>query len=318
VLLNRKLIRCPICKDENKYFVNISDHLIKIHHLISSDSRKPFLKAIKQNASLYVTANVDPALCGDCTPPSSLPPVNDSIPAISSVNNAFKPKKSSKLASLYNKRKSSTTPVKLNDKRIKYSLNRNSQAYFEPVEPDLEHQIESSEDNLDYIDKLIAEDSLLNANNDDPNQQTATLDDISKDAMDNILYTNNNANLDENSNNGTTRSVGKKNSLFFLLQQRKSSLKNGSVLPTAVDTPPSSSSSQTSDNRSNYAFSSNANIGANPSDQMNKIDEVNESFCTEKNKNTVSGQMDDNLNNQSSLDSIGFELTDNQASNLGN
>jgi hypothetical protein len=43
----RKLIKCPICVDENKYFVNISDHLIKIHHLNTSEMRKPILKSIK-------------------------------------------------------------------------------------------------------------------------------------------------------------------------------------------------------------------------------------------------------------------------------
>jgi len=51
-LLNqqRKMIKCPICTDENKYFVNISDHFIKIHHLITSEMRKPFLKKIKDES----------------------------------------------------------------------------------------------------------------------------------------------------------------------------------------------------------------------------------------------------------------------------
>ena len=43
----RKLIKCPICTDDNKFFVNISDHLIKIHHLNTSEMRKPVLKSIK-------------------------------------------------------------------------------------------------------------------------------------------------------------------------------------------------------------------------------------------------------------------------------
>ena len=43
----RKLIKCPICSDDNKFFVNISDHLIKIHHLNTSEQRKPYLKTIK-------------------------------------------------------------------------------------------------------------------------------------------------------------------------------------------------------------------------------------------------------------------------------
>jgi hypothetical protein len=47
---NRKFIKCPICLDDNKYFVNISDHLIKIHHLVTSESRKPILRQIKENS----------------------------------------------------------------------------------------------------------------------------------------------------------------------------------------------------------------------------------------------------------------------------
>jgi hypothetical protein len=48
----RKLIKCPICSDDNKYFVNISDHLIKIHHLNTSEQRKPILKTIKSWSKL--------------------------------------------------------------------------------------------------------------------------------------------------------------------------------------------------------------------------------------------------------------------------
>lgn len=51
---NRKFIKCPICLDENKYFVNISDHLIKIHHLVTSEMRKPILKQIKENSTLCI------------------------------------------------------------------------------------------------------------------------------------------------------------------------------------------------------------------------------------------------------------------------
>lgn len=51
---NRKFIKCPICLDENKYFVNISDHLIKIHHLVTSEMRKPVLKQIKENSTLCI------------------------------------------------------------------------------------------------------------------------------------------------------------------------------------------------------------------------------------------------------------------------
>jgi hypothetical protein len=47
---SRKLIKCPICED-NKHFVNISDHLIKIHHLIDSEKRRHILKQIKQRIS---------------------------------------------------------------------------------------------------------------------------------------------------------------------------------------------------------------------------------------------------------------------------
>ena len=50
---NRKFIKCPICLDDNKFFVNISDHLIKIHHLVTSESRKPILKQIKENSLNY-------------------------------------------------------------------------------------------------------------------------------------------------------------------------------------------------------------------------------------------------------------------------
>jgi hypothetical protein len=61
-LLNqqRKMIKCPICTDENKYFVNISDHFIKIHHLITSEMRKPFLKKIKDE-SRHSILNFDQA-----------------------------------------------------------------------------------------------------------------------------------------------------------------------------------------------------------------------------------------------------------------
>ena len=52
-----KFIKCPICLDENKYFVNISDHLIKIHHLITSEMRKPILKQIKENSTLCINKN---------------------------------------------------------------------------------------------------------------------------------------------------------------------------------------------------------------------------------------------------------------------
>ena len=48
----RKMIKCPICTDENKYFVNISDHFIKIHHLNTSEMRKPYLKKIKDESKL--------------------------------------------------------------------------------------------------------------------------------------------------------------------------------------------------------------------------------------------------------------------------
>ncbi len=60
ILLNqqRKMIKCPICTDENKYFVNISDHFIKIHHLNTSEMRKPFLKKIKED-SRFSTFNID-------------------------------------------------------------------------------------------------------------------------------------------------------------------------------------------------------------------------------------------------------------------
>lgn len=51
---NRKFIKCPICLDENKYFVNISDHLIKIHHLVTSEMRKPILKQIRENSNLCI------------------------------------------------------------------------------------------------------------------------------------------------------------------------------------------------------------------------------------------------------------------------
>ncbi len=43
----RKLVQCPICTNKTKYFVNISDHLIKVHRLITSELRKPILKSIK-------------------------------------------------------------------------------------------------------------------------------------------------------------------------------------------------------------------------------------------------------------------------------
>ena len=43
---HRKMIKCPECKD--KYFVNISDHLIKIHQLNTRALRKPVLKQIKE------------------------------------------------------------------------------------------------------------------------------------------------------------------------------------------------------------------------------------------------------------------------------
>jgi hypothetical protein len=58
----RKLIKCPKCDVENKYFVNISDHLIKIHHLVTRDMRKPILRKIKQHPLLYTIPNdqVDP------------------------------------------------------------------------------------------------------------------------------------------------------------------------------------------------------------------------------------------------------------------
>ena len=58
----RKLIKCPKCDVENKYFVNISDHLIKIHHLVTRDMRKPILRKIKQQPLLYTIPNdqVDP------------------------------------------------------------------------------------------------------------------------------------------------------------------------------------------------------------------------------------------------------------------
>ena len=54
---NRKFIKCPICLDDNKYFVNISDHLIKIHHLVTSEMRKPILKQIKENSTLSINKN---------------------------------------------------------------------------------------------------------------------------------------------------------------------------------------------------------------------------------------------------------------------
>lgn len=46
---SKKQVKCPLCPDENKSFVNISDHLIKIHHLSTSEERKPVLKSIKLN-----------------------------------------------------------------------------------------------------------------------------------------------------------------------------------------------------------------------------------------------------------------------------
>ena len=52
------MIKCPICTDENKYFVNISDHFIKIHHLNTSEMRKPFLKKIKED-SRFSAFNID-------------------------------------------------------------------------------------------------------------------------------------------------------------------------------------------------------------------------------------------------------------------
>jgi len=56
---NRKFIKCPICLDDNKYFVNISDHLIKIHHLITSDARKPVLRQIKENSLSFNLSKSD-------------------------------------------------------------------------------------------------------------------------------------------------------------------------------------------------------------------------------------------------------------------
>jgi hypothetical protein len=47
--LRKKLIKCPLCTNNEKYFVNISDHLIKIHHIIDGSIRKSILKQIKQS-----------------------------------------------------------------------------------------------------------------------------------------------------------------------------------------------------------------------------------------------------------------------------
>lgn len=55
---HRKSVKCPICVDDNKYFVNISDHLIKIHHLIDSDQRKPILRQIKQDGYLNINSTI--------------------------------------------------------------------------------------------------------------------------------------------------------------------------------------------------------------------------------------------------------------------
>ena len=52
-LRNRRLIKCPMCTSEHKYFVNITDHLIKIHGLIECERRKPVLKLIREQSLIY-------------------------------------------------------------------------------------------------------------------------------------------------------------------------------------------------------------------------------------------------------------------------
>ena len=279
---NRKLIKCPICKDD-KYFVNISDHLIKIHHMESSEKRKPILKTIKQNPFTYSISYDNGTTNSNYTNSANR------------TNNSFnKLKKIKKMNKLLNKRRASATAQKLvkakrhksnhnedesdnNQNQITSSTNSGSESSFTNFHIPQSESSENNSNNLVFIDKIIAEDSIFNYPNlDTPNNQNLlnfiSDQQLNTELANNLLLQSNldnlNGTIESNDLSSSDRLTSKRNSLVFLLEQQRKILFNYSTINNPIIETPSSSSLSTSLSSSSMSdISTRDNLNSNYSDE---------------------------------------------------